>query len=49
MNNIKSKEAWIPGILTEKINPKVGKKSIFFDENSKFQIAYPPFPVNQMS
>ena len=49
LSNIKSKKATIPGIMTEKINAKVGKKSIFFDENSKFQIACPPLPVDRMS
>ena len=36
----------IPGILSETINAKAGKKSIFFDKKSKFQIACPPLPVN---
>ena len=36
-------------IMTEKVNAKVGKKSLFFDENSKIQAACPPLPVYQMS
>ena len=39
----------MPGILTEKINAEVGKNSIYFDKNSKFQIAWPPLPEDRMS
>ena len=48
-SNIKSKKAAIPGIFAEKINAEAGKKSIFFDENSKCQNACPPLPVDRMS
>ena len=49
MRKIKSKKAKILGILTEKINAKVGKKFLFFYKKSKFQIACPPLPEDQMS
>ena len=29
----------MPGILTEKINAEVGKKSIYYDKHLRFQIA----------
>ena len=48
---LNQKKAQAPGRLIEKINdrPKVDKKSIFFVKNSKFEVACPPFPGNQIN
>ena len=48
LSNTKLKKAYLPRILSQRINIR-GQKSEFFNENSKFHFASHPFSVTQMS